>query len=234
MILFIFFLMLIVNTINGFKNNRPLNPQPRWGLVNKPDKKVTVEEVIAILGRFKQRTDFYIGEGYSRKSCKNGLLTSELFYESINKLKFNTKNWPRNKNNELFGTEGLNKKEIKEMENRLKNIGTISSEATDAIFTTLAKGATNGLSYPQQVDEEMQKWLYNNDDGSRIFDLNAFERSLLNGRFQVFLGWFLYIGLQFGGVYVVFFVPIMQNILGYTDIDFYPIQTLLHTETWGK
>ena len=54
------------------------------GLVNKPDNKVTIEEVIAILGRFKFREDFYIGEGYSRKSCKNGLLTSELFYNSIN------------------------------------------------------------------------------------------------------------------------------------------------------
>ena len=220
--------------MNAFQNNRPLSPQPRWGLVNKPDNKVTIEEVIAILGRFKFREDFYIGEGYSRKSCKNGLLTSELFYNSINQLKFNTNNWPKTKDGILYGTEGLDSKEIKKMENRLKNIGTISNDATDAVFTSFSKGATNGICFPKQVDEEMEKWLTSYDDGSRIFDLNAFERSLLNGRFQVFLGWFLYIGLQFGGVYVVFFVPIMQNIFGYTDIDFYPIQTFLHTETWGK
>lgn len=47
-----------------------------------------------------------------------------------------------------------------------------------------------------------------------------------------FLGWFLYIGLQFGGVYIVFFVPFMKQF--FPDYDFYFVQTYLHTETWFK
>ncbi len=75
----------------------------------------------------------------------------------------------------------------------------------------------------------MSKWLTSTD---RTFDLGAFELSLLAGRFYVALGWFLYIGLQFGGVYVVFFAPIMSQF--FPDVDFYPVQTFLHTSEWGK
>lgn len=74
----------------------------------------------------------------------------------------------------------------------------------------------------------MLKWL--SEDG--VFDLAQFQWSLFWGRFYVALGWFLYIGLQFGGVYVVFFAPIMSQF--FPDIDFYPVQTFLHTSEWGK
>ena len=91
------------------------------------------------------------------------------------------------------------------------------------------QGAENGLAYPAQVDEEMAKWL---SPETGAFDLSKLESSLLLGKLNVFIGWFLYIGLQFGGVYVVFFVPIMSQF--FPDVDFYPIQTALHTSTWGK
>jgi hypothetical protein len=96
------------------------------------------------------------------------------------------------------------------------------------VFTSFAKGAENGNAYPKQVDEEMAKWL----SAEGVFDLQRFELSLLLGKLYVAIGWFLYVGLQFGGVYVVFFVPIMSQF--FPDVDFYPIQTYLHTSEWGK
>lgn len=106
-------------------------------------------------------------------------------------------------------------------------LGLIQAGA-DAVFTSFAKGAENGNAYPLQVDEEMTKWL----SPERVFDLTNFELTLLFGRLYVFIGWFLYIGLQFGGVYVVFFAPIMSQF--FPDVDFYPVQTYLHTSEWGK
>jgi len=219
--------------------NKPLRPQPSWNLVKKRDKDVTVTDVVAVLGRFNERSDFYKGEGYSRKV--DGILTSEVFYNRIKSKPFKEKNWPVDIKGQLVGTDGMDKDEIKELTQQLKAKDAVSEAASNAVFTTFAKGATNGLAYPAQVDEEMAKWLLtdidpkNKTEGkNRVFDLSKFEGQLAWGRAAVFLGWFLYIGLQFGGIYVVFFVPIMQNVFGYTDVDFYPIQTALHTSEWGK
>ena len=83
------------------------------------------------------------------------------------------------------------------------------------------KGAGNGVVYPQQVDEELKKW-YNDEQ----FDIQKFELSLLLGKINVAIGWFLFLGLQFVGLYVIFIVPILQQF--YPDIDYYFIRTYLH------
>ena len=235
LVLFIF--LFSIHVFDAYKN-RLISPQHKWGLIKPQESKVEVEDVVAVLGRYSNRQDFYIGEGYSRKSTGDNILDQGIFYNAIKDKKFNKKDWPLTPTGELCGTEGLSIDEIKSMEKRLSS-SSVTVDACDAIFTSFAKGATNGLAFPAQVDEEMNKWLTTSDStsavskkSSKIFNLQAFESSLWNGRFQVFLGWFLYIGLQFGGVYVVFFVPIMQNIFHVTDVDFYPIQTYLHTETW--
>jgi len=56
--------------------------------------------------------------------------------------------------------------------------------------------------------------------------LEAFEQSLLFGKVNVAVGWFLFIGLQFVAYYVIFFVPIMQQF--YPDFDYYFVRTYLH------
>ena len=91
----------------------------------------------------------------------------------------------------------------------------VSVRGCEAVFTSFAKGATNGVAYPRQVDEEMARWL-TPDTG---FNVNKLEESLIAGKLWVFIGWFLYIGLQFGGVYIVFFVPFMKQF--FPDFDFY-------------
>eukprot|EP01041_Mallomonas_annulata_P003266 gene3266-6463_t len=200
-------------------SNRPLNPQANWGLREKKPL-VTVLDLVSVLGRFNKRSDFYEGEGYSRPS--KGFLTQKSFYETISSKKF-TK-WPEDEDGNLLGATGLTKQEIDIFRKNFEN--SVSQSGADAVFTTFAKGATNGFAYPAQVDEEMKKWLQ--EDGS--FSLTQFEKALNSGRLSVLLGWFLYIGLQFGGIYVVFFVPIMSHF--YPDIDYYPIQTFLHTSEW--
>ena len=195
-------------------------------------------DLVNVVSRFNKREDFYDGQGYRRPA--DGLLSSESFYRAISQRKFEERNWPVDvATGERLGIEGLNAAEIHALQRGLAS-SPPSQEACDIVFTSLAKGATNGQAYPAQADEEMAKWLYGGEQqqqqtpGGRQLDLVRLETQLAWGRFNVALGWFLYIGLQFGGVYVVFFVPIMQNVFGYTDVDFYPIQTYLHTETWGK
>ena len=200
-----FFVVIVafhLTSVTSFKLSRPISPQPAWGLLNKRER-VNLADLVNVVGRFRQRCDFYEGTGYRRP--ESGLLTSESFFETIGKLPFKTANWPRDVDGKLLGTEGMEPAAIKATEKNFK-ASPPSQEACDIVFTALAKGATNGQAYPAQADEEMLKWL----SPDRTLDLRQLERELLWGRFNVFLGWFLYIGLQFGGVYVVFFVPIMQ------------------------
>lgn len=199
--------------------SRPIVPQATWGLFSK-QKEVKVIDVLSVLSRFSKREDFYIGKGYRRP--EQGLLSREVFYENISKLK--VKRVLKDKNGKPFGFPDQPEKDL------LALLGNTvpTQEAADAVFTSFAKGATNGVAYPKQVDEEMERWL--SPDGT--FDLSSFQSSLAFGKFYVALGWFLYIGLQFGGVYVVFFVPIMSQF--FPEVDFYPVQTFLHTSEWGK
>ena len=198
--------------------------KPTWGLLtNRNTPSPTVMDIVSVLGRFKERGDFYEGIGYQRP--KEGLLTNITFYESISKRKFT--NWPVDSKGVLIGTAGMDDKQIAEMKKKLVS-DEVSVRGCEAVFTSFAKGATNGVAYPRQVDEEMAKWL--TPEGG--FNVNKLEESLIQGKLWVFVGWFLYIGLQFGGVYIVFFVPIMQN--WFPDVDFYPVQTALHTSEWGK
>lgn len=198
--------------------------KPTWGfLSNRNTPSPTVLDVVSVLGRFQKREDFYEGIGYRRPV--DGLLTNITFYDNISKRKFNQ--WPTDSNGILIGSQGMDEKEIAETKKVLTS-GSVSVRGCEAVFTSFAKGATNGVAYPKQVDEEMARWL----SPERVFNLNKFEESLILGKLWVFVGWFLYIGLQFGGVYIVFFVPIAQHF--FPDVDFYPVQTALHTSEWGK
>jgi hypothetical protein len=198
--------------------------KPTWGfLSNRGTPSPTVLDVVSVLGRFQKREDFYKGIGYRRPA--EGLLTNITFYDNISKRKFNQ--WPKDSNGVLVGSQGMDEKQIAEMKKALTS-GSVSVRGCEAVFTSFAKGATNGVAYPKQVDEEMARWL----SPERVFNLNKFEESLILGKLWVFVGWFLYIGLQFGGVYIVFFVPFAQQF--FPDVDFYPVQTALHTSEWGK
>lgn len=198
--------------------------KPTWGfLSNRNTPNPTVLDVVSVLGRFQNREDFFKGIGYRRP--EGGLLTNITFYDNISKRKFNK--WPLDSNGVLVGTQGMDEKQISEMKKQLAS-QPVSVRGCEAVFTSFAKGATNGVAYPRQVDEEMSRWL----TPERVFDLSKFEQSLIQGKLWVFLGWFLYIGLQFGGVYIVFFVPFAQQF--FPDVDFYPVQTALHTSEWGK
>lgn len=198
--------------------------KPTWGLLsNRNVPSPTVMDVVSVLGRFQKREDFYEGIGYRRP--KTGLLTNITFYENISKRKFST--WPVDSKGILIGTAGMNEQEIAAMKKKL-SAEPVSVRGCEAVFTSFAKGATNGVAYPRQVDEEMARWL-TPDTG---FNVNKLEESLIAGKLWVFVGWFLYIGLQFGGVYIVFFVPFMKQF--FPDFDFYFVQTALHTSEWGK
>lgn len=195
--------------------NRPLNPQPSWGLrIKKPV--ITVLDVVSILGRFNTRQDFYKGVGYTRPEDGN-FLTNERFFNAIQNRPFS--NWPKDQDGRLVGTDGMTEQQIAEEQLRLKS--SASQLGAEAVFTLFAKGATNGMAYPAQVDEEMAKWL--SEDGT--FDLETFEKTLAQAKFSVALGWVLYIGFQFGGVYVIFFYPLMRYY--FPDVDFFPVQTFL-------
>ena len=220
--------------------DRPLKPQPTWGVKDKkPDTYIL--DVVSVLGRFKDRTDFYSGSEFERP--EEGLLTKERFYNKLKDRRF--EDWPLDEDGNLVGTSGLSESEIENLRERLQSA--LSENGIEAVFTSFAKGAGNGVVYPGQVDFEMGKWLSSN----RIFSLEKFENTLFWGRVNVFIGWFLYIGLQFGGIYVVFFVPIMSHFfpgklllylkyriiimfLIFIDVDYYPVQTFLHTSEWGK
>lgn len=198
--------------------------KPTWGLLsNRNSPSPTVLDVVSVLGRFKNREDFYEGIGYRRP--KEGLLTNITFYDNISKRKFNT--WPVDSKGVLVGTTGMDDKQIADMKKKLAATP-VSVRGCEAVFTSFAKGATNGVAYPKQVDEEMAKWL----TPETGFNINKLEESLIAGKLWVFVGWFLYIGLQFGGVYIVFFVPFMKQF--FPDFDFYFVQTALHTSEWGK
>ena len=198
-----------------------LSQEPTYRLLQRPPR-TSLLDVVSVLGRFKQRSDFYEGSGYIRPDIsQGGLLTKDLFYTRLQRRKFDASLWPVDpKSGALIGTEGLGKKEIEALAKQLQ-ASEVSRAGSDAVFASFAKGALNGVAYPEQVDEEMRNWLSiveeNNSNNSsnggssktkRVLSLRRFEDSLLRGKLAVFLGWFLYIGLQFGGVYVVFFAPI--------------------------
>lgn len=207
---------------------KPLAQEPTWRVLRQPPK-TSVLDVVSVLGRFSKRTDFFLGEGYQRPNPATGyeLLKAEGFYKTMQKRKFDIKCWPRDASGALVGTEGLSVAEVSELGRCLAS-AEVSRAGCDAVFTSFAKGALNGIAYAEQVDIEMRQWM----SEDRVFSLPRFELSLLAGKIAVFVGWFLYIGLQFGGVYVVFFAPIASQF--FPDVDFYPVQTFLHTSEWGK
>ena len=233
MLLFLSMIVLAALTLTeSFANSRgqikmlvDRNVQkPTWGFFNNRNTpSPTVLDVVSVLGRFQKREDFYKGVGYRRP--EGGLLTNITFYDSISKRKFDK--WPVDSTGTLIGCEGMDDKQISEMKKKLAS-QKVSVRGCEAVFTSFAKGATNGVAYPRQVDEEMARWL----SEDRVFDINKFEGSLIQGKLWVFIGWFLYIGLQFGGVYIVFFVPFARQF--FPDVDFFAIQTALHTNEWGK
>jgi hypothetical protein len=179
---------------------------------------VYISDIVSVIGRFRSRKDFLTGDGYERPP--DGLLTKQKFYDRLKNKDFIISEWPKTENGELIGTGGLSEIEIEEMK---KNVSKeLSIAGCNAIFTSLAKGATNGVCYPIQADEEMHKWL---DKSSGKIDIDKFELSLSYGKLSVVIGWFLYIGLQFVALYVIFFVPIMKTF--FPDTDFYPVDTFL-------
>jgi len=208
--------------IYGAKVNAKLRQQPSFGLINfvkgrEGDHDTTVIDLISVLGRIESREDFYPGTGYSRPTT--GLLTKSRFYE-IMKIK-DFKQWPRNNLNLPLGCNDISQKEYDDLCIQLRS-SPVSKVGCDALFTSFSKGAANGVAYPQQVDEQMNKWL----SKSGQFNLEAFEQSLLLGKVNVAVGWFLFIGLQFVAYYVIFFVPIMQQF--YPNFDYYFVRTYLH------
>ena len=189
-----------------------LRQEPTYRILQQPPR-TSLLDVVSVLGRFKQRSDFYEGSGYVRPDIsQGGLLTKDLLYNRLQKRKFDAFLWPINpQSGALVGTEGLDKKEIEALTKQLL-ASEVSRAGSDAVFASFAKGALNGVAYPEQVDEEMRNWLSVKENSNetavsgkqlRIFDVRRFEDSLLRGKMAVLLGWFLYIGLQFGDVYVV-------------------------------
>lgn len=204
-----------------------LRQQPSFGLITiikkgrwdtaAVDETTTIIDLISVLGRIESREDFYPGTGYARPTT--GLLTKSRFYEIMKTKDF--KQWPRNELNLPLGCDDITQKEFDELCVQLRS-SPVSKVGCDALFTSFSKGAANGVAYPQQVDEAMSKWLCT----SGSFDLEAFEQSLLLGKVNVAVGWFLFIGLQFVAYYVIFFVPIMQQF--FPDFDYYFVRTYLH------
>lgn len=184
-----------------------LRQQAKFGLREKQSP-VTVLEIAGVLGRFRERLDFFEGVGYSRRSIGDRqLLTNARLFERLKDKAFLPDAWPIDKRTgALLGLdpsrEGADKEEVLQ---RLQNEA-LSPGACYAVFTSLAKGAGNGCAWPVQVDEELGKWLCEDeaDESKRIFDVEAFESTLAMGKLQVAVGWFLFVGLQGFAIYHLF------------------------------
>ena len=184
---------------------QPLKQQSRFGLRQPLKEPVTTVDVVSVLCRFKERYDFYEGEGYGRPSDGN-LLTASRFTERIRDKPFVAELWPIDAatGRPVGVEEGVDQQAlIAELSQKPP-----SEEACVAIFTAFAKGASGGIAYPVQVDEEMDKFLKVEDGrGRRVFYQNELENSLRMGLLQVAIGWFLYVGLQFFAIFHLFLRP---------------------------
>ena len=220
----------------------PLKQQCTWRLVHRSSPVATVEDVVGVICRFDEREEFMQGEGYHRPPDGN-LLTAERMFERLQNLDFCGKRWPIDKEGELVGLggRGLSDTEIKSEIERVSSLP--ASEAGSlAVFTSLAKGAANGCAFPQQIDEELAKFLYmhkgdNADFGGeemrkekgravRVLDTKELENVLLQGKVGVAFGWMTYVVLQAGAVYTLFLGPFLR--LNFPDIYavLYPLDTM--------
>lgn len=178
--------------------SRFLATEPTWGLRERLPR-TTLLDVVSVLGRFQRRQDFFEGEGYQRPS--SGLLSDENFYARMKTKRFDPKLWPVDETGELVGCSGMSKDEMEVLKKALTSTE-VSREGCRAVFTSLAKGAANGVAYPLQVDEEMAKWLTVSGKG-RVFDVRKFEQSLLVGKINVAFAWVLFVGLNTAGVWII-------------------------------
>jgi len=184
-----------------------LRQQATFGLREKQSP-VTVLEIAGVLGRFRERQNFFEGVGYSRRSIGDGqLLTNARLFDRLKDKAFLSDAWPIDKR--TGAPLGLDPaKEGADKEQVLQRLQTeaLSPSACFAVFTSLAKGAGNGCAWPVQVDEELGKWLCEDeaDETRRIFDVESFENTLAMGKLQVAVGWFLFIGLQGFAIYHLF------------------------------
>lgn len=201
------------NTLSGLSSSTPLKQQSRFGIKQRIENPVTVLDLVSVLCRFEQRYDFYSGDGYRRPDDGN-LLTAARFYERIKDKPFLPEVWPLNTDGRPIGIEpGMDQALITTQLQKSPP----TEEACTAIFTSFAKGASSGLAWPVQVDEEMAKWLTetvsSNGKKSRVFDQAQFEQSLLIGKLQVVVGWFLFVGLQGFAIYHLFLRPFVKAVL---------------------
>lgn len=188
----------------------PLRQQSRFGLRDPIKEPVTNLDVVSVLCRFRERYDFCEGEGYARPS-DGALLTAARFYERIKDKPFQVELWPVDAATGVAaGIEGSGMSQA-EIIAKLSQ-SPPSEEACKAVFTSFAKGASGGLAFPVQIDEEMAKFLKVVDDGAgrRIFNQDAFENTLKAGKLQVAVGWFLFLGLQSFAVYHLFLRPAVK------------------------
>ena len=186
-------------------HDQVLREQPTFGLRVKTEP-VTLLDVVGVLGRFKNREEFFEGVGYSRRSIGDGqLLTNARFFERIKNKPFMADAWPIDKT--TGRPVGLAEGEDQGQLLQHLQSAAVSPAACYAIFTSFAKGAGNGCAWPVQVDEELGRWLVEDEtveESRRIFDLEAFERTLAMGKLQVAIGWFLFLGLQGFAIYHLF------------------------------
>ena len=201
-----------VAVVSALKGSAPLRQQARFGLRQPLAEPVTVLDVVSVLCRFKEREDFYGGRGYGRPEDGN-LLTAARFYERIKDLPFQPELWPLDENAQPAGVEegGASKEEL--IAQLLQTPP--SEEACNTIFTAFAKGASGGLAYPVQVDEELAKFLFQPEEEQsstqkRVFYQSKLESMLTMGKLQVAIGWFLFIGLQFFAIYHLFLRPAVK------------------------
>jgi len=211
MLLFRLFVVLALGIrVEGLGS--PLRQQSRFGLREPIQNPVTDLDVVSVLCRFRERYDFCEGEGYARPS-DGALLTAARFYERIKDKPFQVELWPVDAATGVAaGIEGSGMSQA-EIIAKLSQ-SPPSEEACKAVFTSFAKGASGGLAFPVQIDEEMAKFLEVVDDGAgagrRIFNQDAFENTLKAGKLQVAVGWFLFLGLQSFAVYHLFLRPAVK------------------------
>jgi len=212
------FFALMCIFVRGQALGSPLREQSRFGLRQPIVEPVTTLDVVSVLCRFKERYDFYEGEGYGRPSDGN-LLTASRFAERIRDKPFRADLWPLDsKTGLLVGVdEGVDHQQLIVELSKTPP----SDEACKAIFTAFAKGATGGVAYPVQVDEELDKFVRIDEKSpsKRIFDQNALEFQLALGKLQVAVGWFLFIGLQGFAIYHLFLRAFVKFVLP----DFYDV-----------